>query len=183
MSMISYLAFAAVNKLNLREIGGVNIGEYIHMDSGAKVADGIYFGSLATATSKQCLDASGIGAIINLSGTEFQSDRPVFNIIMDDAAVTPRTMETYMIKFAQGVDAIGHCQRNGRKVLINCAAGINRSATLIAFYLIECGWTYDQAFEALAAANRSRGVPLLTNSTFRYLLQARDSFRRNFDKK
>jgi hypothetical protein len=183
MSLISYIAFAAVNKLNLREIGGVNIGEYLHMDSGAKVTDGIYIGSLATATSKRCLDAHDIGAIINLSGTEFQSDRPVFNIIMDDADVTPRTMDAYIAKFAQGVDAIAHCQRNNKRVLINCAAGINRSATLIGFYLIEYGWTYDQAVAALTAANRSRGTLLLTNNSFRYLLQARDSFKKNFDKK
>lgn len=180
-NIIPYGLFIAINKLNLQHIGDINIGDYLYMDTGAKVCDGIYIGSLATATSEQCLDNNNIDAIINLSGSDYESNRPVYILTMDDTNVTPHNMDIYLQKFAKGVEAIVHCRQAGKRVLVHCAAGINRSATLIAFYLIHCGWTYDQALDALKVANIARRVPLLTNDSFRYLLQAHDSFRRNFD--
>lgn len=183
MNIISYYAFAALNKLKLREIYGYNIGEYIYMDPGAKVTEGICIGSLSTATSESCLAAMNIDAIVNLSGTDYQSSVPVYDILMDDVDVVPQTMESYIHTFADGVDAISTARRAGKNVLVHCAAGVNRSATLIAFYLIEHGWTYTEAIEALSNANQKRAVPLLTNHSFRYLLQAYDSFKRNFHKK
>lgn len=180
---LTYYTFSALNKLNIREVYGYNIGSIIHMDPGAKVTEGIYIGSLATATSDHYLKSMNIGAIINLSGTDYNTDIPVLNIVMDDINVTPYTMDFYMSKFSHGVEAITLARCNNKNVLIHCAAGINRSATLIAFYLIDCGWTFKQAVMALAEANNKRNVPLLTNDSFKYLLQARDSFKRNFDKK
>lgn len=180
---LTYYAFSALNKLNIREVYGYNIGSLVHMDPGAQVTDGIYIGSLATATNEYYLDLMNIGAIINLSGVEYKTNRPVLNIVIDDINVTPHTMDFYMSNFAHGVNAITVARCDGKNVLIHCAAGVNRSAALIAFYLIECGLTFKQAVTALAVANNIRKVPLLTNESFKYLLQARDSFKRNFDKK
>ncbi|QYB17772.1 dual specificity protein phosphatase [Pacmanvirus S19] len=179
---MSYYTFIALNMLNLNKLNGINIGEYIYNDKGAYVADGIYIGSLATAQSNDCLNTMNIKAIVNLSGYNYTSDIPVLNIEMDDALVTPQLMEDYIRKFAVGVSAITAARTEGYNVLIHCAAGINRSATLIAIYLISIGYTYEQAYEALYAANAQREVPLLTNKSFRYLLQAMDSFNRNFKK-
>ncbi|SIP86158.1 Dual specificity protein phosphatase 16 / mitogen-activated protein kinase phosphatase 7 [Pacmanvirus A23] len=179
---MSYYTFIALNMLNLNKLNGINIGEYVYNDKGAYVADGIYIGSLATAQSNDCIKAMNIKAIVNLSGYKYITNVPVLNIEMDDALVTPQLMETYIKKFAIGVSAITAARAEGYNVLIHCAAGINRSATLIAFYLISIGYNYEQAYAALHTANTQRNVPLLTNKSFRYLLQAMDSFNRNFKK-
>ena len=179
---MSYYTFIALNMLNLDRVYGVNLNEYIYNDIGACVTDGIYIGSLATAKSEHCLDNLNIGAIVNLSGFKYESTRPVLNIVMDDTSVLPSTIETYIEKFAIGVQAIKVARSEGYNVLIHCAAGINRSATQIAFYLIDSGLTYQQSFELLVNANAIRCTPLLTNNSFRYLLQISDSFKRNFKK-
>lgn len=180
---LTYGLFTAANKLGVQNVAGVNLGDYVYFDCGARVSDGIYIGSLSTATSEFCLERNKIDNIINLSGSDYKSSRPVFKIVMDDINVTPQTLESYIKKFASGVEAVGRARMQGKNVLIHCAAGINRSATLIGFYLIQCGWTYAEVLSALETANATRRVPILTNQSFRYLLQTRDSFRRNFGKK
>lgn len=174
---IAYYTFIGLTKLGLSPS---YIGEKICMDPGAKVADGIYIGSLATATCAHWLDYHNISAIVNLSGTTYHCNRPVLNIFMDDTDVTVDTMDSYSKKFALGVAAIELARTENKNVLIHCAAGINRSATQIGFYLISQKWTYNEVLAALESANKTRNTPVLTNYTFRYLLKAHDSFQRTF---
>lgn len=180
---LAYYTFTAAHKLGMQSVYGVNLGEYIYLDCGARVAEGIFIGSLSTATSQYCADLNNIGAIINLSGSDYlpPNGAPMLKIVMNDANVTPANMEDYIKAFGDGVQAIHLARTEGKNVLIHCAAGINRSATLIGFYLIKCGWTYEQVLAALTAANNSRGVQLLTNESFRCLLRLYDSFQRNFN--
>jgi hypothetical protein len=187
LNTVTYGIFTAANTTGLQStvqtMTGSNLGEYVYYDAGAQVADGIYIGSLATATSESCLKRHGIDIVVNLSGRRYPLLRPTLYIQMDDADITPNNLNDYTKKFAAGCDFVEAARRKGQNVLIHCAAGINRSATLIGFYLIERGKSYDAAVALLSAANNQRRVPLLTNNSFRYLLQTRDSFRRNFDKK
>jgi protein-tyrosine phosphatase len=161
----------------------MDIGQYIYYDPGSEVIEGIYIGSLSTATNNQWLRENNIGAIVNLSGTEYPSEIPVYNILMDDVNVEPDKMGETLAKFDSGVEAITNARRQGLRVLIHCAAGINRSATLIGFYLIENGCPYEKVVEILTFANNRRSTVVLTNLSFRYLLCARDNFRRTFDNK
>ena len=153
----------------------------IYCDDGAYVDNGIYIGSLTTAMSETRLNQMNIGSIINLSQRKYNCKLPVFDIDMDDATIDIDNFEDYVLKFKSGVDAIKISREKNKNVLIHCAAGINRSAALIAMYLIDSGDDYDTAVNKLANANASRGVPLLTNQTFKYLLAAQDSFNRNFN--
>jgi hypothetical protein len=153
----------------------------IYCDSGAYVDSGIYIGSLTTAMSESRLNQLNIGAIINLSQRKYNCKLPVFDIDMDDAAIDVDNFEDYVLKFKSGIDAIKSLREKNKNVLVHCAAGINRSATLIAMYLIDLGDDYNTAVSKLVIANSSRGVPLLTNQTFKYLLSAQDSFNRNFN--
>lgn len=180
---IAYYTIMALGKLNLTDVSKIAAMTGDVYDHGAHIADGVYIGSLSTATSKKFVHENNIEAIINLSCVEYSSDLPTLVIRMDDARVTPKNMDAYVRKFADGVREIIVCVGAGKRVLVHCAAGINRSATLIGMYLIERGYTYKQAVELIEAANAARGVPALTNETFKYLLQLRDSFLRNFNKK
>lgn len=143
-------------------------------DPPAKVTDRIYIGSLQSACDD---NNSDINAVINLSGKTYKSKKPVLCINMHDSVVEHGQLDTYMRKFAIGVAAIETALDEGRTILVHCAAGINRSATLICFYLIEHGWTYEDAYTALLAANRIRDVPLLTNPSFVYMLKAHSAMK------
>jgi protein-tyrosine phosphatase len=149
-------------------------------DPPTEVAPGVFIGSLASITDSQL---AGIDAIINLSGRCYQSSRSVLNIVMNDSPVTSETLCAYVRKFTIGVAAIEVAIAKGKRVLVHCAAGVNRSATLIAFYLIESGKTYDETIELLAAANKKRGAELLTNPTFRSLLHTHYILKSNFSRR
>ena len=149
------------------------------MDPPTEVVDGIYIGSL-NSTRGELLDRAGIDAIINLSGQCYESNRAVINIIMEDINVTLDTVDAYMKKFTIGVAAIEVALKEKKKVLVHCAAGINRSATLIAFYMIENGYSYESTFASLSAANKKRGVELLTNQSFRSILKTYYVQKKNF---
>jgi protein-tyrosine phosphatase len=150
------------------------------MDSGAKIADGLYIGSLATARNEQCLEELGIDAIINLSGSKYENSRPQLQLVMNDSTVDIESVDMYLSKFAIGIAAIEKARAESKTVLVHCAAGINRASTLIGFYLIEQGLTYDEALSALTRANTERGVRLLTNPDFRFMLKLHDSQKRIF---
>jgi protein-tyrosine phosphatase len=146
-------------------------------DPPVEVVPGIYIGSLLSIKNDH-LEAEKISAIINLSGQPYKSSRAVFNIIMSDTDIEPHQMNLYVQKFALGVAAIETAIGEKMKVLVHCAAGINRSATLIGMYLIEQGMSYNEAFDALASANKKRNVDLLTNKSFSLLLNTHYELKR-----
>ena len=152
------------------------------VDPPTEVVPGIFIGSLASIKDEHLAEQK-IDAIINLSGRCYQSNRSVLNIVMDDSPVTSKTLSAYVKKFTIGVAAIEVAIAKGKRVLIHCAAGINRSATLIAFYLIESGKTYDETVGLLADANRKRGTELFTNPSFRSLLHTHYILKSNFSRR
>jgi protein-tyrosine phosphatase len=146
------------------------------MDRGAAVVNGVFIGSLETATISDCLTRNNIKAVINLSGVTYEPRGvPVLNILMDDTDIQPAQLDLYIRKFAVAVAAI---ERTPGNVLVHCAAGVNRSAAAIMFYLINTGLTYDSAYEKIRAANAIRGRPVLTNPSFCYVLKCYDSATR-----
>lgn len=148
----------------------------------ARVHDNIWIGSLDTLHDPKALKAAGIRHIVNISGWEpnnktrqmyknigvsyqtlthrdasgkvqFLGDEPVRNV---------NNFYWYMDK---GVEM---AIKGGREpILINCHAGVNRSASLVAAYLMAVrGMTFAQANDVLQAANARRRVPCLTNRYF-----------------
>lgn len=172
---VSY--YVCITSQNLPSNKATNRDDKIYRDTGAQVCDGIFIGSLATAMNKEILLKYDIGAIVNLSGFNYQSNIPVTEIRMDDVAVTINNLNFYLTNFRAGCEVISTARSAGKNVLVHCAAGINRSATQIAFYLISIGSNYEMAYKLLSKANKKRHVPLLTNSSFRYLLQIHSNIK------
>lgn len=144
----------------------------LHSDPAAKVADGVYIGSVAAALEPEELKRIGAHVIVNLSGYNYYPPAVItmINIPVLDTAVTLATAAHYMSKFRDAADQIRLARARGYTVLVHCAAGINRSATAIGFYLLDCGLTVPEAVEAIFAANKQRQKPALVNDTFTRLL-------------
>ena len=142
---------------------------FFAVDPPAHVADNIYIGSYASAQNAGALTDMGITGIINMSCMGYNTKLPRLDLNMDDTDINSYIAPFMMSQFSKGIRVLSARQA---PILVHCAAGINRSATLIALYLVSIGWAPDDAIAALAAANKKRGVPLLTNQSFKRLIYA-----------
>jgi protein-tyrosine phosphatase len=140
-------------------------------DSLGFVCDNIYISSLQVACDEEFLLSKNINFIINLSGIKFETNLPVIHIFIADKDVTFDLLDTYIDAFTGARRYIKSCIDNNLNVLVNCRAGVNRSATAIAFYLLSSGLSYNQVIYILLTANNARNVPVLTNPSFRYLIK------------
>lgn len=150
----------------------------------AHVYDKVWIGSLDTTNDPKALCAAGIKTIVNISGWE---PRPKTRELYKKLGITYNTL-TYRdamgkIKFLgdepikNNADlqnfynymdrAVEMIKKAKGPVLDNCHAGINRSASSIAAYLMAVhGMSYSQAEAHLKKANAKRKVPCLTNKHF-----------------
>ncbi len=139
-------------------------------DIGGKITEGVYIGSLKTAISLADKNPYKIDFIINLSGTLFKSDIPTFYVIMPDATIDYYDVDEFIKRFSVAVNVLKKKRAEGLRVLVNCHEGINRSATVIALYLVTCGWEPDAIYTHMENVNKKRNRPALTNESFRYLI-------------
>lgn len=166
-----YYVYLFLKTVSSTYLGDYNISNYVNMDCIARVDSGIYICGLGGALNRQELERARIGAIVNLSGHKYDTDLPQLNIIMDDAPVSKSSEALYLRKFGVGMKFIDTYRTRGVRVLVHCAAGVNRSATLIAFYLMRKGrGDFAEIYKKLIDANRTRNMPVLTNPDFRKLL-------------
>jgi len=154
----------------------------------ARVDDGIWIGSLDTANDPKALRSAGIKGIVNISGWEpRQKTRDMYRLwkpkpikyfttttrdsrtgrlryLGDEPIRDRRGLASFYDYMDRGVEMVAKCPK---PCLINCHAGINRSASLVAAYLMsKRGMTFNQARELLEKANRKRDTPVLTNRYF-----------------
>jgi protein-tyrosine phosphatase len=101
----------------------------------------------------------------------YDTHLPAAYINMEDETVSEEDIAEYMRKFYVGVKLIEMYREKGYNVLVHCAAGINRSATTIAFFLMKHHFSYFQVLSAIRSANQKRGVSYLTNRSFRVMLR------------
>lgn len=157
-----------------------------HFDSTfAYVAKGVWIGSLDTIHDPTALQSAGIKSIVNISGWEpRQKARDMYKKLgiqyhtlttrdrvtgrmqyLGDEPIGPRlSLAEFYHYMDRGVEMV---ERSQKPVLINCFAGINRSASLVSAYLIKKhGLTFSQARQLLIHANRKRSIAVLTNRDF-----------------
>lgn len=169
-------------------------------DSNAsRVVPKIWIGSIDSANDVDFLQQKGLKSIINASGMEpsinsrnmykklgvdyytlsdikkvpHRSHYRVSKYLGDErfsrGGLTPRKFFKYM---HQGCQILNN--KNFKfPVLINCHAGINRSGSLIAAYLLTKPrpYTYERTVELLEKANKKRGLDVLTNDDFKRALK------------
>ena len=154
----------------------------------ARVTDGIWIGSLDTANDPKALRSAGIKGIINISGWEprkktqdmyrLWKPRPIAYYTtttlspqtgrlryLGDQPITSRDeLVEFYDYMDRGVEMVTKCPK---PCLIHCHAGINRSASLVAAYLMaKKGMSFTQARALLEHANRKREISVLTNKDF-----------------
>jgi len=146
--------------------------------NGAQVTDGVYISDLQTAKNSAWILANHIDYIINLSGFTYDSSVRVLVVDCLDELVSVKNLPTYVEKFMKIAKLVTKLRAKNKRVLVHCYAGINRSATAIGFYMAMCGQNRDQVMNRLIAVNRSRGLNVLTNPSFMYMLECYMSYKK-----
>lgn len=158
----------------------------------------VWIGSLASAQHKSFLERYGIKSILNVSGIEplphtkkmlkdhhikyctFTEVDPVTkeekympDTKFDDEEFTKQDFLNYAKK------AISFLKNCPKPVLVNCQAGMNRSAAMIAVYLVCArGKSFEKTVHLLEKANKTRGIPALKNMHFRRMIQELDNIKK-----
>jgi hypothetical protein len=130
-------------------------------DIAAHVHDSISIGSVRSGRD-------GFDLIINLSGHHYVAPNMIM-VLMDDVEITTHNV-AYILKQLQMCAKILQAHKY-HKILVHCAAGVNRSALVIGYYLLTCGISYETMIELLSCANKGRGLPVFTNVSFARLLR------------
>ena len=151
----------------------------------------IYLGGLDAALSFSELRALGITAIINMASTgcvekcncmweaglrsQFQSgEKPHFepryyqkhvskDFIMLNSDARDHTSYDITTHFDECFEFLDRCRREGRKVLVHCVAGINRSAAIVVAYMCD---RYKIDLESCVKMVAARRIDILSNRRF-----------------
>ena len=96
------------------------------------------------------LRREGVGAIVSLTDTPLAAEavrRGEFEYlhepVIDFTAPSPEQLERILDFIARQAEGAG------RMVLVHCGAGLGRSGTVVAAYLVRCGWDGRQAIERI----------------------------------
>jgi protein-tyrosine phosphatase len=143
----------------------------------AQVAPGIYIGSVQAVINDEFMRGADINLVVNGSNLAVKNNTqtPTIEVVdlLDTADFSREAVEKLRFKINAVVDAARDYIKthNAPNILFHCYAGINRSATLLAVYLVKYhGYRPADAIAALVAANKTRGLPVLTNPLFLALI-------------
>ena len=155
----------------------------------------VWIGSLASAQHRSFLERFGIKSILNVSGIEplphtkrMYADLGIkyhtFTEIdpetkeekfMPDSKFDPSGTDGGFTKsdfFNYAKKAIKFQKNCPKPVLTHCQAGVNRSGSMIAAYMVcEKDLSFKKTIKLLEAANEKRGIRVLTNSEFRKTIE------------
>jgi len=150
----------------------------------AYVGYGVWIGSLDTIHDPKALQTAGIKGIVNISGWEPREKvKKMYEklgikyyttttrgsdgrlcYLGDEPIGKGLSLENFYKYMDRGVQMVSS---SPKPVLINCYAGVNRSASLVSAYLIaKKGLTFSESHKLLIEANRKRSIDVLTNKYF-----------------
>ena len=130
------------------------------------ITDNIAIGNVNSLSNNE-LKRNKITYILNLSGQISPVDIPCMNVFIRDEPIMGKEYIKVLLKMADLSYLIDKLLKLGHTVLINCYAGINRSATLITCYMI----LYENikpksAIQIIRKKNSLVKRPALTNESF-----------------
>lgn len=142
----------------------------------AEVVSGLWIGTEDAPQDEDFLEENNIALVIDL--TDFHkwesSKLEVIGIMLNDIEhFNPDELESFKTRVETAIELISSYRTQGRNILVHCQMGINRSAFVIGYYLINVEkYSYDDTLNLLTQANRNRGqYRTLLNQTFRKFLQ------------
>ena len=148
----------------------------------AEVINGVWIGPEDLCTNDQWLMGTGIVLVVDCRDVQRPTTSlttvQVHRCSMRDED-RPVTNEWVVAKLTKRLDSAAQIIQttvaSGQPVLVHCVSGINRSALVIAWWLMchaELKRTYHEAMALLEAANQTRDKPTLINIAFRDFLFA-----------
>eukprot|EP00746_Dinoflagellata_sp_MGD_P056123 gnl/MRDRNA2_/MRDRNA2_24357_c0_seq1.p1 gnl/MRDRNA2_/MRDRNA2_24357_c0~~gnl/MRDRNA2_/MRDRNA2_24357_c0_seq1.p1 ORF type:complete len:256 (-),score=48.35 gnl/MRDRNA2_/MRDRNA2_24357_c0_seq1:200-943(-) len=144
----------------------------------AEVAPGVFLGGLDEAEAQSALMALNIDCILNMAscfcGPSSRRGYPKHFETLDIDAQDAEDYDIFSYDVPRALEFLQRCLGDGRRVLVHCYAGMNRSATVCAVWLLQQQrWPLGDIVRHLAC---KRGL-VLQNITFLkgLVLMARES--------
>ncbi len=140
----------------------------------AQVTNNLYITSFRGAFTER-INSSKFDAIIDMCDCTWPGDAeyhlPVYKYAIADEYLQPQDIGKTLAIVLAAAAKINELIHQNKHVLVNCAAGINRSALAIGIYLIKyANCTPPQALLMIKNANKTRNKQYLTNPSFRAIL-------------
>jgi hypothetical protein len=147
----------------------------------AHFVDRLYIGNTIAATDTQLLTTAKITTIFSFD-EEYSVQPKVRGIVVYYHAMTSNELVSW--EFHKVTGKLEACAKQiqtlledpEQRVLVSCHGGKNRSALLIAYYVItRLKWSYSTMLSAFSVLSKSMNTQLLTRSTHRELLKTATS--------
>eukprot|EP00128_Syssomonas_multiformis_P000448 Colp12_sorted_trinity150504_noHs@13539 len=133
-----------------------------------KILDGLYLGNISDSQDPKQLEANGITHILSVHETaDTCFDHIKYKLIL--AADHPtQNLSQY---FSEAIDFIHDCRMSGGSCLVHCMAGVSRSTTLVAAYVMTVTeLEHREALKLMASLRRC----ICPNIGFMYQLETFD---------
>lgn len=118
------------------------------VESFHQVEKGLFIGNASAANNLSLLKKLNISHIVNLSGYEPRYPDQFFYLNIEISDSPRSNLKRYFDVTNYLINSVIKC---GSNILVHCAAGISRSASIVIVYLLfsHPGWTPKKAFEFL----------------------------------
>lgn len=129
-----------------------------------QITRGLYVGSIPPAKLRRL----GFDVVV-LAAAEIQDLEPDVLTLRVPLVDTITPMEPHLLRQAiQVAQQVAYFRREGKTVLVTCAAGVNRSSFVAALSLVSTGWTPEGAMERIRA-KRYPPVGMMPLSNMRFV--------------
>lgn len=141
----------------------------------SQITPQLYVGGQHNAEGKAALEKEGIRSSVNMrieyddAAHGLDLENYCYLPTIDDDAISPEHLREGVAFITAQIDA-------GEKVYIHCAGGIGRAPTMAAAYLVQQGYTVDEAYAFIAEKRPFiRPTPVQVRALRRFAREFKDS--------